>query len=163
MTTSMTRGPLRRSAHLILAGALSLAAVHGAAADDNGLDHFFSSIFGGGAPQQAAPAPAAVQSFDDDVPSASRGRSRPLTVRLHPAKPRLVFVEKPSKPEPVSIFEDRTLKRGDAVMTASGVRVFAGSSSWPYAAKDFVALGDAKQLSRDTSKVLAQLDKLPRG
>lgn len=162
MTTSTTRGPLRRSARLILAGALSLAAVHGAAADDNGLDHFFSSIFGGAAPQQAAPAPAAVQTFED-APSAPRRRYRPLTVRLHPAKPRLAFVDKPVKPEPVSIFEDRTLKRGDAVMMASGVRVFAGSTSWPYAAKDFVALGDAKLLSRDTSKVLAQLDKVPRG
>ena len=60
MTTSTTRGPLRRSARFLLAGALSLAAVHGAAADDNGLDTFFSSIFGGGAPQQAAPPPVAV-------------------------------------------------------------------------------------------------------
>ena len=162
MTTSTTRRPLRRSARLVLAGVLSLAAVHGAAADDNGLDHFFSSIFGGGAPQQAAPAPVAAQPYDE-MPYASRGRSRPLTVRLHPAKPRLVFVDKPAKPEAVSIFEDRTLKRGDAVMTATGVRVFAGSSSWPYSPKDFVALGDSKQISRDTSKVLAQLDKLPRG
>ena len=48
-------------------------------------------------------------------------------------------------------------------MTAEGVRIFAGSRSWPYTAGDFVGLKDAKSVDRDTSKILAQLDKLPRG
>ena len=69
----------------------------------------------------------------------------------------------PTKPGKVSIFEDRTLRRGDAVMMAQGIRVFAGSNSWPYTPGDFVGLDDAKHLSRDTTKVLVQLDKLPRG
>ena len=55
------------------------------------------------------------------------------------------------------------MRRGDAVMTAKGVRIFAGSSSWPYAESDFVALTDSGEVSKTTSKVLAQLDKLPRG
>ena len=63
----------------------------------------------------------------------------------------------------MSIYEDRTLRRGDAVMTADGVRIFAGSSSWPYTAGDFVSLRDAKNVDRDASKTFAQLDKLPRG
>ena len=69
----------------------------------------------------------------------------------------------PTKPEKVSIFEDRTLKRGDVVMTADGIRVFAGSATWPYTKADFVDLATAKNLSKDTAKVLAEVDRLPRG
>ncbi|RYC33114.1 hypothetical protein D3273_04360 [Lichenibacterium minor] len=165
-TASTTRATLRRSACLGLAGAALLGAATGASADEGGLGGFLASIFGGH-PQQAAPAPQPMPSY---VPRAvptygqeRRPRARALTVRLHPAKPRLVFVQAPSKPAKVSIYEDRTLRRGDAVMTADGVRVFAGSSSWPFTAGDFVGLKDAKSFDRDTSKVLAQLDKLPRG
>lgn len=168
MSTAITmRGTLRRSACLAIAGSALLAAVHGAAAsDDAGVHEFFAAIFGGNQPQSQPAATAA--------PAPSRGaspayawsrptRSHALTVRLHPAKPRTVLAQVPIKPEKVSIFEDRTLRRGDAVMTARGVRVFAGSNAWPYSEGDFVSLDDAKQFNTDTSKVLAQLDRMPRG
>jgi hypothetical protein len=167
ITASSTRTALRRSARLGLAGAVLLAAVTGASADDGGLGGFLASIFGGH--QQAAPAPPSQSGAGYEVrgmPAHARYRRvipRPLTVRLHQAKPRMVVAQAPTKPGKVSIYEDRTLRRGDAVMTADGVRVFAGSSSWPYTAGDFVILKDAKNIDRDTSRVLAQLDKLPRG
>ena len=77
--------------------------------------------------------------------------------------PKIVMAQAPTKPGKVSIFEDRTLKRGDAVMTADGIRVFAGSASWPYTKADFIDLASAKDLNKDTTKVLAEVDRLPRG
>ena len=167
MTTAPSiRAPLRRATRLGFAGAALLAGATGASADDGGLGGFLASIFGDHS-QQAAPVPQPVQSRVPRVlpiyGHRQRTPTRPLTVRLGPVRPRLVVAQTPTKPGKVSIYEDRTLRRGDAVMMADGVRIFAGSSSWPYRAGDFVGLKNAKNVDRDTSKVLAQLDRLPRG
>ncbi|MEA2758161.1 MAG: hypothetical protein QOH65_774 [Methylobacteriaceae bacterium] len=66
---------------------------------------------------------------------------------------------------PVSIYNDRTLRRGDSVMTAQGLRVFRGSSHFPYRPSDFVSLaeaskfvmGDKKQL-RDVQLAFERID-----
>ena len=163
------RAMLRRASTLALTAMTILATVHRASAED-GLGGFLSSIFGGGASQQATAPVAAPASYE---PSPAYGRpyvrfshafrGGPLTIRLHKAVPKVGVAQVPTKPEKVSIFEDRTLKRGDAVMTADGIRVFAGSASWPYTKADFVDLATAKNLSKDTAKVLAEVDRLPRG
>ena len=170
MPSQATRAMPRRAMILVLAGMTTLASIRGASADD-GLGGFFSSIFGGGASgqQAAAPSPAArsyAPTSADDRPSVRfphpfhRGV---LIVRLHKAAPRVGVAQVPVKPETVSIFEDRTLKRGDVVMTVDGIRVFAGSASWPYTKADFVGLAAARDLNKDTAKVLAEVDRLPRG
>lgn len=159
MLLSETRGTLRCVVRAALAASALLGAVQGASADD-GVQRFFSAIFGG-APRPAPP----VVTLDERPPAMVRARPLrrgPLVVRLHPAKPRFALAEAPGKVGRVSIFEDRTLRRGDAVMMRGGVRVFAGSASWPYRPADFVSLDDARQLGRSTSEVLAQLDKAPR-
>ncbi len=163
ITASSTRATLRRSARLGLAGAALLAAATGASADEGGLGGFLASIFGGHPQQQAAPAPRPAPGYAPAETPYRRVRARALTVRLHQARPRLVVAQAPAKPGKVSIYEDRTLRRGDAVMTAEGIRIFAGSSSWPYTSGDFVSVKDAKNVDRDASKMFAQLDKLPRG
>src|ERR1700712_3001605 len=58
------------------------------------------------------------------------------------------FALAPTRPGKVSIFYDKTLQPGDAVMSFKGIRIFAGSKSWPYHDSDFVALADAKQLDK---------------
>lgn len=165
MMENLPRLTLRRTVRLGLAGTLLVVGATGASADD-GIGGFLSSIFGE-QPQQSAPAaPAAPEAAPQAMPVFNRVRHlrpRPLTVRLHPTKPKIVVAQTPTKPGKVSIYEDRTLRRGDAVMTADGVRIFAGSNSWPYKANDFVVLKDAKNLDRDTSKLLAELDRPPRG
>lgn len=172
MPSPATRATSRRAICLALAGMTTLATVHGASAED-GLGGFLSSIFGGNsAAQQPAAAPS-VSSYqrpytrqaDYRHSSLPLGhfRQRPLIVRLHRAAPKLLVAQSPTKPGKVSIYEDKTLRRGDAVMTADGVRIFAGSSSWPYAAGDFVALTKAMDLNRDSAKALAEVDRLPRG
>jgi hypothetical protein len=170
MPFSATHAMPRRTLILVLAGMTTLATVQGASAED-GIGGFFSSIFGGGSSHQQASAPAAAPASYE--PSPTYGRSytrfshsfhqRTLTVRLHKAAPKVGLAQVPTKPEKVSIFEDRTLKRGDAVMTADGIRVFAGSAAWPYTKADFVDLAAAKDLSKDTVKVLAEVDRLPHG
>jgi hypothetical protein len=159
----------RRIARVILAGAAVLVAHQGAAAsDDDGIHQFFSSVFGGAAQTAVAPAPAPVQNQSSGEATPYRPHVRPfharsLTVRLHKAKPKVVVAQLPTKPGKVSIFDDGTLRRGDAVMTATGIRIFAGSGALPHASSDFVGLTTSKGINKDTSKVLAEMDRLPRG
>lgn len=164
MTMFDTHGVLRVAARVAIAGVVTLDAVRSASADDAGIHGFLSAIFNGGTVKSQA-APASVAPSAGEIVELPRSiRSRPLTVRLHRPSPKYVVSrDVPGKSAKVSIFEDRTLRRGDAVMTADGIRIFAGSSSWPYAPQDFVSLNDAGRLSRDTSKVLAALDRAPRG
>jgi hypothetical protein len=58
---------------------------------------------------------------------------------------------------PVSIYTDRTLRRGDSVMTAQGLRVFRGSSRFPYHPSDFVSLADASRFVVGDKKQLRDI------
>lgn len=59
----------------------------------------------------------------------------------------------------MSLLDDLTLRRGDAIMTAKGVRVFRGATRWPLRQRDFVRVGDTK-LSAGARAALATLDRL---
>ena len=140
-----------------------LAAVQGAVArDDSGVHEFFSAVFGGASAQSPM-----FRSPARGPDPAERGvrseRAHPLTVRMRPDRPTLVASQGPSKPPVVPILEDATLQRGDAVMTARGMRIFVGSASGVHTAADFVSLDEAKHLSKDAASVFAALDRLPRG
>lgn len=154
----MDAGLGRRSGrHLMLVlgtSAVILSAVQTASAEE-ALQNFFSSIFGGGQqPRQEVYVPAEPQSYRRTV-------SRPLTVRLRRPKVHQV-AQLPTSPGKVSIFQDKTLRRGDAVMTRHGVRIFAGSSNWPYQDADFVAIADAGRMDKGVQKTLLSLDSMPR-
>ena len=150
----------------VAAVAILVGAAGTASAGDG---NFFDQIFGGrqdAAPVQPqyAPAPAPVDEGGGEaryVRHPDRRASRPLTVRLH--RPKVAHVaQAPTKPGKVSIYEDTTLRRGDAVMTVKGMRIFAGSRSWPYSEHDFVTVSDAGRLDKDLQKTLLALDSLPR-
>lgn len=71
----------------------------------------------------------------------------------------------PNKSDPgvkVTIYEDKTLRRGDAVMTTAGMRVFAGSNSFPYSESDFVAVSTKEGVSKDVAKTLIAMDRVSR-
>lgn len=132
-----------------------------ARAEDGGFFGFLASL-GGGTPR---PAPV-------EAPPASAGEQvRPLTVRRSPKKARAGFgrarvARVPTKTGPVSIFEDPTLRNGDAVMTKDGMRVFAGgrfSPDRPFEATDFVAVSAAKTVSPNVRKTVIELNRLPHG
>ena len=70
----------------------------------------------------------------------------------------------PGKTGPVSIYEDPTLRTGDAVMTKDGMRVFSGarySPDRPYGDDDFVAVSASKSVAPGLKKTLIELNKLP--
>ncbi len=57
----------------------------------------------------------------------------------------------------IPITQDITLKRGDLVVTESGVRMFAGSSRFPYREADFVEAGRYGRLPADVRMKIAQI------
>ncbi|WP_131115007.1 hypothetical protein [Lichenihabitans psoromatis] len=129
------------------------------ARDNGGVSDFFQQIFGGGNAQSSEPLPQPM--FED--PS-----SPPLTVRMRPKHHTRPAQAARSPQETLqairntTIFTDKTLQRGDAVMTASGMRVFNGSTSWPYNNDDFVALASAKQMKPAMRKELNAIDVASR-
>ncbi len=147
----------------VLMPALVLAATVPARAEDGGFFGFLASLGGGGGSAQPAPV---------EAPAASAGpQFRPLTVRRSVRKPQAslghaTVARLPVKTGPVSIFEDPTLRNGDAVMTKDGMRVFAGgrfSPDRPFDTTDFVAVSAAKSVSPNIKKTVIELNKLPHG
>ena len=129
---------------------------NGASARDGSIQDFFARELGIGGSQSSGGGP--VWSEDDPF-------DRPLVVRPHRkarSAPRAATIAK-GPTEPVSIYEDKTLRRGDAVMTANGMRIFRGSNTMPYRDADFVAISESGGLSRDVAKTLMAMDRVPRG
>lgn len=153
------RAALGRWAALVLFGSVLAAAP--ARAEDGGFFGFLRSALGG----DNAPAPAASppQAPTDGEPA------RPLTVRRSPKKPhaglgRARLAHLPGKTGPVSIFDDPTLRSGDAVMTKDGMKVFAGgrfSPDHPYNEADFVSVSASKTVAPSLRKTVIELNKLP--
>ena len=159
------RGLLRRTRFGGVCAAAALSSVVMAAvparAEDGGLLGFLSSAFGGGGNQAPAAAPPPAPSEGEQV--------RPLTVRRTPRKAasgtaRAHFARGPTKTGPVSIYEDPTLRNGDAVMTKDGMKVFAGgrfSAEHPYGDTDFIAVSASKDVGPNLKKTVIELNKLP--
>lgn len=92
--------------------------------------------------------------------------SRPLTVRPH--RPR----RRPSSGgaqhydvallKGITIYTDKTLAPGDAVMTPTGLKVFNGSRSWPYTSGDFAGIAASGRMAGSVRKELTALDKASR-
>ncbi len=59
---------------------------------------------------------------------------------------------------PTDLMDDDSLRRGDAVMTASGIRIFIGSSGDHHEPEDFRKLSEISGLSKIERKALAALD-----
>lgn len=145
-------------AGLAVAGLISGA---GTARADDGFFSFFQQTFGGGeASRQAVPSSDAPD-FDDAAP--------PLTVRRHPRRHRNYVAVPVRTPQEtladsrgVTLYTDRTLARGDVVMTTHGLRMFAGSSSWPHTDDDFVAVSSESRLTPDMRRELKSIDRASR-
>ncbi|PZR88888.1 MAG: hypothetical protein DLM68_06785 [Hyphomicrobiales bacterium] len=61
-------------------------------------------------------------------------------------------------PAPADIMDDDSLRPGDAVMTANGIRIFIGLSGTPHAPQDFRKLSEINGFSKRERKALAALD-----
>jgi hypothetical protein len=58
-----------------------------------------------------------------------------------------------------SVFDDRTLRHGDAIVTPTGVRIFQAGGRYPYRARDFLPLEAARGLPLDTRRALLAVDR----
>lgn len=61
-----------------------------------------------------------------------------------------------------TIYTDKTLAPGDAVMTATGLKVFNGSRALPHTDEDFVAIASSGPMAGSLRKQLTALDKASR-
>lgn len=151
---------------LVLWGALAASAAPAWAEEGGGFFGFLASLGGASQPAPAA-APAA------PAPGGTEG-ARPLIVRRGHRKPtdahgglgRPRMARLPGKTGPISIFEDPTLRSGDAVMTKDGMKVFAGgrlSPDHPFSPSDFVVVSASKAVAPNLRKTVNELNKLPHG
>jgi len=137
--------------------------VGNAFADDAGIWQF---LLGGGrggggfgAPPSSSPSywPAAPVQPMRHLSAAPRLRKKQV-VHVKITRPKVIaHAESPPAKGPVSIYNDRTLQRGDSVMTAQGLRVFKGSSRFPYHASDFVPLAEASRFVMGDKKQLREV------
>ena len=67
----------------------------------------------------------------------------------------------PGRPTLVSIYQDRTLREGDAVMMADGIHLFHATEPWPYRPRDFVRLTLTASLGWHLRQTLNDLDRNP--
>ena len=58
-----------------------------------------------------------------------------------------------------SLLHDFTLRRGDAVMTARGVRVFHGGAHYPFRSQDFMVLNNSPDISRDVRSTFKAIER----
>ena len=65
----------------------------------------------------------------------------------------------PDLTQPDAILHDATLREGDSVMTAQGVRVFQGGSACPHKESDFLALADARDIPKAKRGALVAIEK----
>ena len=104
--------------------------------------------------------PTRVAQRHSATPRVSLARLRPA---VEPAVvfPKLIVLPKPPRPALVSIYQDRTLRTGDAVMMADGIHVFRGVGQGPYRPRDFVRLAFVAALDWHLRQTLDALDKNP--
>jgi hypothetical protein len=144
---------------MVLAVAALVVGGSGGARADNGIGGFFQQIFGGGQHGSSDPLPQ---------PDYAEPASPPLTVRMHkhrrPSGEALGRSARytPEELKNVTIYTDRTLVPGDAVMTKQGLRIFTGEPASTHTAEDFVALSSASKVAKTVRKELTAIDVASR-
>lgn len=58
-----------------------------------------------------------------------------------------------------SLLHDFTLRRGDAVMTRSGLKIFHGAPSFPFRRRDFVALSQSRDVAGTTRATFKAIER----
>lgn len=80
----------------------------------------------------------------------------------HEAHKKIIVAERMDQPvraqEPVDIMEDDSLRKGDAVMTQAGLRIFVGYSGDRHDPEDFRKPSEVRGLSKNERKALAAFD-----
>lgn len=126
------------------ASALGLSATGSAHAA--GFFDDFARVFFGGRPS----APSAVTSPFETTVKPSRQKPRPAV----PAKPAEPAVKLDPASDPHWYLSDPTLRKGDIVVTRSGVVVFSGRGGARHSPAAFTALDESRRLSKAQLQLL---------
>ncbi|RYB07820.1 hypothetical protein [Lichenibacterium ramalinae] len=90
------------------------------------------------------------------------GRRTAMAERVaRPASPTVLTLPRPDRPALVSIYQDRTLRDGDAVMLADGIHLFHGGARWPHRPDDFLRLQSVVRLGWSLRHTLSDIDSAP--
>ena len=95
------------------------------------------------------------------VARTGHGRGAAAPVRRASGAPVFRLVPPPGRPALVSIYNDRTLRSGDAVMLGDGVHVFRDDGFWPHRPRDFVKLQEVAGLDWHLRRTLEPFDINP--
>lgn len=111
---------------------------------------FFDFLF---APLHPAQPTYSEQYAPRPLPKKKTAAHRPknLVAKLHPAKGAHAAPV-------VGLMEDESLRNGDVVMTADGIRIFTGSSGSHHSEDDFTKISDTEGLSKTQRSALLFLD-----
>jgi hypothetical protein len=113
----------------------------------------------------AATALFVVPSGADSISDAREVGSGRLYSQLPDAFHYTTFVEEACSCHPqagsriASLLHDFTLRRGDAVMTSRGMRIFHGASRYPYQRRDFVALSQSRDVRKTDRSNLQAMER----
>jgi hypothetical protein len=148
-----------RRASLLIVCLAGVTLVGNAVADDAGIWQF---LVNQGRQTYSAPPPPPAFNLPPPLLAPRRMAVPHLmgkpVVHLRVVRPKAIaHADIPHTKGPVSIYTDRTLRRGDSVMTAQGLRVFRGSNHFPYRAADFVAFADASRFVVGDRKQLREI------
>ena len=99
-----------------------------------------------------------------DYPPKPRRAHRKAVDRMSPVKPSLCYssgkLENGEKND--ALLHDETLRPGDSVVTAQGVRVFRGPSKCPHKPDEFLPLAAVNDLSKAKRDELVAVEKAMR-
>lgn len=116
---------------------------------------FFDFLF---APLHPVPVqPSYSEQYRPQFPRHKQAARRPrnLVAKLHPSRDSR---NAHSAPAIVTLMDDESLRNGDAVMTADGIRIFTGSSGGHHSDDDFAKISETDGLSKTERSTLVFLD-----
>ena len=116
--------------------------------------NFFEQLFGGGTPSSSYQPHVDIPSPDFIAPLNPLHEPSVAHRRRHLA----AFSLEPVRQKTTDLMHDRTLRPGDAVVTKSGIEVYAGAETARHSMSQFVSLDDADISSKDKQK-LSALDR----
>jgi hypothetical protein len=103
--------------------------------------------------------PAGSDRIEDAVTSnGARYTALPTAFRNRTVVGDTCSCHRRSGPPPLSLLNDFTLRKGDSIMTPTGIVVFRGGGQTPHTPDDFATLADAS-MPKDKRQVLAAIER----
>lgn len=97
------------------------------------------------------------ETLSNDVPGTAKSDQYKHHLKLSMCYPNNISEQQINQLNP--IFHDKTLKKGDSIVTNIGVQVFRGPNDCPHKTEDFVALKSSKFSNKMLKTTLIEIDK----